>query len=98
MKPTSHDILLPAGAFSLEAVKRAAYVFMGQADVSFEQSEAGIRCTLRTATANEDQGTLERAFRREVLDQDLRISTEAQTEQIRNTILGLTFSRTGLQE
>jgi hypothetical protein len=34
----------------------------------------------------------------EVLDQELRLSTEAKTEDLRNAILGLAFSRTGLQE
>jgi len=41
---------------------------------------------------------LERDFRRELLDQDLRINLEARTEPIRTAILGLAFSRTGLQD
>ena len=41
--------------------------------------------------------SIEALFRREVLDQNLRLAIEAETEPLRTAILGLAFSRTGLQ-
>ena len=83
--------------FSLEALKRAAYVLMARATVAFETSNLEVRCTIIPTTETMDLQLLERDFRREVIDQDLRMEIEARTEPMRNAILGLTFSRTGLQ-
>jgi His-Xaa-Ser system protein HxsD len=77
---------------SLDAVKRAAYAFMARATISIEPSESELRCTL-DPESGEDIERLVRDFRREVLDQDLRIEIEAKTEPLRNMILGLAFSR-----
>ena len=77
---------------SLDAVKRAAYVFMARASISIDPSETELRCHLEAAP-NEEPERLVRDFRREVLDQDLRIEIEAKTEPLRNMILGLAFSR-----
>ena len=85
-------------AFSIEAVKRASYSLMGQYDVSVALSEDAIVCTLTPAIKASPMDTAERDFRREVVDQDLRISIEQRTEAYRDTILGLAFSRTGLQD
>jgi hypothetical protein len=62
--------------------------------VNIERLDARTRCVL-TPAAGQDPATLEVDFRREVLDQDLRISTERDTEGVRNLILGLAFSRVG---
>jgi His-Xaa-Ser system protein HxsD len=93
----SFDVVLPLAMFSPEASKRAAYVLMARAMVAFEMSSQDVRCTIRPAAISDDHQQLERDFRREVIDQDLRIEIEARTEPMRNAILGLTFSRTGLQ-
>jgi len=42
--------------------------------------------------------TAERDLRREVVDHDLRISIEQRTSPYRDAILGLAFSKTGLQD
>lgn len=89
---------LPAHAFSMEGVKRAAYMLMARLDVIIENTPDGVRCTLTPAKADIDMATAERDFRREVLDQDLRISIEQRTESYRDAILGLAFSKTGLQD
>jgi His-Xaa-Ser system protein HxsD len=88
----------PAGGFSVEAVKRAAYMLMARLDIMVEMSGDIIRCALQPAKAGTDMSTAERDFRREVLDQDLRMSIELRTEPYRNAILGLAFSKTGLQD
>lgn len=81
-----------ASVHSIDAIKRAAYVFMARATVIIEPAETDIRCILEP-TSGEDHGVLIRDFRREVLDQDLRVRIEAETEPLRNVILGLAFSR-----
>ncbi|MEG8222650.1 hypothetical protein OSJ57_18820 [Sphingomonas sp. HH69] len=89
---------LPAHAFSMEGVKRAAYMLMANLDIVIETTPEGVRCTLNPAKAGSDMATAERDFRREVLDQDLRILVEQRTESYRDAILGLAFSKTGLQD
>lgn len=96
-KPALIRLLFPLAAFSVEAVKRAAYVMMPRASIELAVSNDSITCDLTAASADADLDQLERDFRREVLDQDLRISISAQTEPLRNAILGLAFSQTGLQ-
>lgn len=88
---------LSRAAFSIESVKRASYSLMARYDVSLVLSDSEILCTLTPATSAVQMETAERDFRREVVDQDLRISIEQRTETYRDTILGLAFSQTGLQ-
>lgn len=85
-------IKFAADVHSLDAVKRAAYALMARTTVSIETSDSELRCTLEVP-AGENLESLVRDFRREVLDQDLRIEIEAKTEPLRNMILGLAFSR-----
>lgn len=93
----SIDVAFPFPSISVEAVKRAAYALMAHVTVSFTLTNSDILCSLRPEIPAADLGELERDFRREVLDHDLRLSIEAQTEHVRSAILGLAFSRTGLQ-
>lgn len=96
-KAASFDVAFPLSMYSLDALKRAAYAMMHRVSVKFDISNEHVRCTIVPVSAGEDGAILERDFLREVNDHDLRISIEAQTEQTRTAILGLTFSRTGLQ-
>lgn len=91
------DISVSLSVYSVEALKRAAYVLMPRAMVAFQISNSEAICTITPNSTKELEGTLRRDFHREIVDQDLRISIEAQTEQTRTAILGLTFSKTGLQ-
>jgi len=86
-----------SSVYSIDAVKRAAYAFMARATVLIEPLESAIRCTLQPAGTDEIE-ILVRDFRREVLDQDLRIDIEAKTEGLRNLVLGLAFSRVSQRE
>jgi His-Xaa-Ser system protein HxsD len=88
----------PIAVFAAEAIKRAAYVFMDRADVVVQATETQWQCTIssRAGQSLTDEQLAE-VFRREVLDQDLRLMIEAKTEATRTAILGLAFSRTGLQ-
>ena len=88
---------MPSAVFGFEAVKRAAYSFMKRATVVFEDGSEGLTLIVSPLEPSADLELLERDFRRELLDQDLRMNLEARTEPIRTAILGLAFSRTGLQ-
>jgi His-Xaa-Ser system protein HxsD len=83
--------------FSIEAVKRAAYALMAKYDVAIEPTADVIRCVVQPAQAGVDMSTAARDLRREVVDHDLRISIEQGTAVYRDAILGLAFSKTGLQ-
>lgn len=91
-------INLPSAVFTVEAAKRAAYSFMKRATVDFQEGNDGLSIVISPLEPGGDVASLERDFRRELLDQDLRIGLEARTEPIRTAILGLAFSRTGLQD
>jgi len=93
----SFDVNLPLAVYSVEALKRAAYALMHRATVKLDITNDSVRCTVTPTSDKEAPAVIERDFLREVIDQDLRLSIEAQTEQTRTAILGLTFSRTGLQ-
>lgn len=90
-------IVLPIAVHSVEAVKRAGYVLMHRAMLDIQASNDELICLLNPVSEGTDVVALERDFRREVLDQDLRISIEDRTAPYKNAILGLAFSQTGLQ-
>jgi His-Xaa-Ser system protein HxsD len=80
------------------AIKRAAYRFVDRLTIEIEPHADEIICKLRPNAANLSPAALEVEFRNEVLDQDLRIQIGQETEPLRNLILSLAFSKTGLQE
>jgi len=88
---------MPVNGFSLEAAKRAAYDLMGSLDVSFTLNDQTLCGELRPTGPDVDAAAAEREFRRSLLDHELRLSTEQRTEPMRSAILGLAFSKTGLQ-
>jgi len=91
-------VVLPAGAYSAEAIHRAAYVLMASIDVRILSIEPGITCELHQLQGGHDLDAAELMFRRELTDQQLRITIEQRTDHYRDLILGLAFSRTGLQD
>ena len=88
---------LCAAAYSIEAVHRAAYALMASVDVRIIAVDPAIICELRVLKSDLSPAAAELAFSREVTDQELRIVIEQKTESYRDLILGLTFSKTGLQ-
>ena len=92
------QVSFSTSVFDLEAVKRAAYQLSDQLSTEIDISGDRIVCTLRPLDAQADFAELEEAFRKEILDYDLRIRIAKETEPIRNLVLSLAFSKTGLQE
>lgn len=84
--------------FSLTAVKKATYRYIGSfsADIGIKDGE--IRCLLNFSSPRNDESCarLVDDFKKEVLDQDLREKLKVETEPVRNLILAHAFSKTGL--
>ena len=85
--------------YALPIIKKAAYRLLARFDTEITQEGDAWICTLRFAapTGADALAQAERDLRAEVLDQDLRASIARETEPVRNAILALAFSRTGLQ-
>jgi His-Xaa-Ser system protein HxsD len=89
-----------AGVYSLETVKKAAYRLSARCAFDFNVDGGGdILCRLQfpEALTTEHAVELERDFKNEVLDQDLRHLIAEETTPVRNAILAYAFSQTGLQ-
>ena len=88
-------ITFDRAAFSIEAVKNAAYRMARMLDADIQIVGDQIVCSVRPR----DGQTLDSLiveFRREVIDHDLRIEIRKQTEGVRNLILAHAFSKTGI--
>lgn len=84
--------------FSIEAVQKAAYRFIHLFAMDMSLDNGNIICTLNPSQEHSPDG-LEHyisEFKKEVLDQHLRIKIKGETEDVRNLILGIAFSNSGL--
>ncbi|TIM15502.1 MAG: hypothetical protein E5Y67_07070 [Mesorhizobium sp.] len=85
--------------FGLDCVKRAAYRVTGNAavDITLEDGFAVCALNFSKAITRAAADTAIERLRLEVLDQDLRGTIASETASVRNAILALAFSRSGLQ-
>ena len=85
--------------YSLEAIQKAAYRSMNVLVMDISIHDGNICCTIQAVSDidlnNFNHGLQE--FKKEVLDQQLRLKLKTETEAVRNLILGIAFSRTDLQ-
>jgi len=86
-----------AGLYPIDAIKRAAYRFMDSFAVDIDPRADIVVCTLLPCSPKSNVEAIETDFRNEVLDQDLRLQIAKETEPLRNLVLSLAFSKTGLQ-
>lgn len=96
--PTA-EVKFDLSVFSLDGVKRAAYRVTGNAAVEITIRDGFAVCIInfsKAVTRASADAAIER-LRLEVLDQDLRGTIAAETASVRNAILALAFSRSGLQ-
>lgn len=85
-------------AYSIEAAQAAAYRFIDRLTIVVSTTDSELRCEVEPIAGRDVDLASEIAdFKRELLDQQLRSRIKAQTEDVRNLILALAFSRTGLQ-
>ena len=85
--------------YSIEAIQKAAYRYMNSFTSELSLSNGQINCLIIPGKEL-DKNTLEHHvedFKKEILDQHLRLKIKAETEPVRNLILGIAFSNTGLQ-
>ena len=85
--------------YTVDAIQKAAYRSMNSLTADISTSNGKINCLLNPNIKVSAEGFdfAVQEFKKEVLDQQLRIKLKAETEPIRNLILGLVFSNSGLQ-
>jgi His-Xaa-Ser system protein HxsD len=93
------ELVLDSSVYGLEAVQKAAYRFIDRLTVVISQSPGKIECHINPIEGRKIplEKTIE-DFKRELLDQQLRVQIKEETEPVRNLILALAFSKTGLQK
>ncbi len=96
----SAKLELESKVCSIDSVQKAAYRLINLITLDVQTSADKIICTLNSNQGISDV-SFERAieeFKKNILDEELRSKIKAETEPVRNLILGLAFSRTGLQQ
>lgn len=89
---------LDQSVYSLEAVQKAAYRFIDRLTVLICQSEGVITCDIDVIVGRNNLIEPVLAdFKRELLDQQLRVQIKNETTDVRNLILSYAFSKSGLQ-
>lgn len=98
-QPMSHTLSLDKSVYSLDVVERAAYRFIDRLTIVISQTNEQIVCEIDPAHTSESSIDEHIAdFKRELLDQKLRTEIKRETEPVRNLILSLAFSKSGLQQ
>lgn len=93
----AREVVLDGTAYSADAIQRAAYRFSDRLSLELVVDETVFRCVLNVETDDGQEADLVVSdFRKEVLDQVLRERIRNDTESVRNVILALAFSKTGL--
>lgn len=83
---------------SVDSVQRAAYRFSDRLSCEIDPCETSIAVRASILDEEVDADALLAEFRTEVLDQVLRERIRAETSDVRNLVLALAFSRTGLAD
>ena len=85
--------------YDVEAIQKAAYKSINFLTVDIQPVSESIQCSLSPNIGVSDAQFYHSVeeFKKEVLDQQLRLKIKAETEPVRNLILGIAFSNTGLQ-
>lgn len=81
---------------SLDAVQRAAYRFSDRLSCDITEGRETIDVSIHLADGAGEPEAVLADFRIEVLDQALRERIRAETGDVRNLVLALAFSKTGL--
>jgi His-Xaa-Ser system protein HxsD len=87
----------PAG-HSIDSVQRAAYRLSDRMSCEVRPTDEAIEARLSILDEDGDPDRLVAEFRNEVLDQVLRERIRNETAEVRNLVLALAFSQTGLAE
>jgi His-Xaa-Ser system protein HxsD len=95
---TSVVVNFDSRVFSLTAIKKASYRFIDKFTNDIVLTGSEITCVLNFSPSYSAAASkfIVEDFKKEVLDQDLRITISSETENVRNLILAHAFSRTSL--
>jgi His-Xaa-Ser system protein HxsD len=85
-------------AHSVDSVQRAAYRFSDRLSCEIATTDGSVEVTASLLDEQADPDALVADFRNEVLDQVLRERIRVETGDVRNLVLALAFSRTGLAD
>jgi His-Xaa-Ser system protein HxsD len=85
-------------AASLDAVQRAVYRLSDQMSCDIAATDNAVEVVVHPTDPDGDIDGLLGDLRNEVLDQELRERVRAETTDVRNLVLALAFSKTGLAE
>jgi len=89
---------LDSSVYPLEAVQKAAYRFIDRLTVLISQDQNQVFCEIDLiAGLKMPLDVVLADFKRELLDQQLRLKIKNETADVRNLILAYAFSRSGLQ-
>jgi His-Xaa-Ser system protein HxsD len=93
------EVRFASDVYSLDAIKKAAYRFSDRCALDLRNENGTYVAVLLFSQdlSDDERSALERDFRNEVLDYDLRETIAAETAHVRNAVLAYAFSRTGLQ-
>jgi His-Xaa-Ser system protein HxsD len=99
VKVLSQKLIFDEKIYSIEAIQKAAYRYINSFTLDLSLSKGKTNCLL---VPNKDLGQEEFEeivddFKKEILDQHLRLRIKSETEPVRNLILGIAFSNTTLQ-
>lgn len=85
-------------AASVDAVQRAVYRLSDRLSCDISPTDAATEVVVHPSDPDADGEALLSDLRNEVLDQVLRERVRAETGDVRNLVLALAFSKTGLAE
>jgi His-Xaa-Ser system protein HxsD len=94
--PLERELTFESAAHSQDAIQRAAYKFSDRLSCELTCERSVFRCTLYIPEEEAAVEGILADFRNEVLDQTLRERIRGETQESRNLILALAFSKTGL--
>ena len=85
---------------SVTSVQKACYFFINEisSEVTTDNNKISCKIFFKKDITKDMILEFEARFRNEVLDNSLREKVASETEGVRNLILGLAFSKTGLQD
>jgi His-Xaa-Ser system protein HxsD len=90
------EITFELATHTADAIQRAAYKFSDRLSCDVATERSVFRCTLHLGAEEHDVEAVLSDFRNEVLDETLRERIREETREVRNLILALAFSNTGL--
>lgn len=95
----SNYLTLDNSVYSLMAVQKAAYRFIDRLIIIISQDDNHVICDISPVVGlSQSYDDIVARFKQELLDQQLRLQIKEETESVRNLILSLAFSRSGLQK